>query len=342
MSESLWSMADELVDRAPSARALRAHGLHLLAGARLRALGRAVPEEILVEEYRAALATLAVPALLERARAAYGGQLMVMKGPEVALRYPDPVLRGYRDIDLLADDAEAAERALLAAGFQTMGSADVDDVGYHVCPLVWPGLPLCIELHRWPHWVEGLERPPVQELFDAAEPSGLGVAGILAPAPHHHALLLAAHAWAHEPLRRLVEFIDVAAFIEETDRQAVGTLARRWGCERVWHTAESAVDSLLYGTGRSLALRTWARHLRGARERTVLENRVQRLAGPAWGLPMREVPRAVLGAGASHVRRHDDERWRTKLVRTGRLIRGAASPISEYPAFEPTTREGTE
>jgi hypothetical protein len=341
MSEVLWRTTDELVDRAPGQRDLRAHGLQLLAGARLRALGRPVPEEILVDEWRAALATLAVPALLQRARAAYDGQLMVMKGPEVALRYPDPVLRGYRDIDLLADDAEAAERALLAAGFQAMGTAEVDDVGYHVCPLVWPGLPLCIELHRRPHWVEGLEPPPPRELFDAAEPSRLAVAGILAPAPHHHALLLAGHAWVHEPLRRLVELIDVAALTAETDREAVRTLARRWGCERVWHSTELAVDSLLYGAAPPLALRTWARHLHGARERTVLENRVQRLAGPAWGLPMRQVPRAVLRAGAWHVRRHNGERWRTKLARTSTLVRDIARPISEHGCLEPTSTEGT-
>jgi len=340
--ETLWSATAELVERAPTSRALRAHGLHLLAGARLRALDRPVPEEILVEEWRAALDTLAVPVLLERARAAYDGQLMVMKGPEVALRYPDPVLRGYRDIDLLADDAEAAERALLAAGFQAMGTAEADDVGYHVCPLVWPGLPLCIELHRRPHWVEGLEPPPVRELFDAAEPSRLSVAGILAPAPHHHALLLAGHAWVHEPLRRLVELVDVAALTEETDRRAVRALARRWGCERVWDTTESAVDALLYGARTPLALRTWARHLNGARERTVVENRVQRLAGPAWGLPPREVPWAVLSAGALHVRRHDGERWRTKLARTRSLVRDAARPISQHPAFEATTRVETE
>ena len=330
VSEVLWRATDELVDRAPGPRGLRANGLQLLAGARLRALGRPVPGEILADEWRAALATLAVPVLLERARAAYDGQLMVMKGPEVALRYPEPILRGYRDIDLLTDDAEAAERALLAAGFQAMGTTEVDDVGYHVCPLVWPGLPLCIELHRWPHWVAGLEPPPVRELFDAAEPSRLGVAGILAPAPHHHALLLAGHAWVHEPLRRLVELIDVAAFTEETDRKAVRTLARRWGCERIWRTTESAVDSLLYGAAPSFALRTWARHLGGARERTVLENRVQRLAGPAWGLPVRDVPRAVLGASADHVRRHDGERWRTKLARTGGHVRNSARPISEH------------
>jgi hypothetical protein len=253
----------------------------------------------------------------------------------VALRYPDPALRAYRDIDLLAHDAEAAERALLAAGFQAMGTPEVNDVGYHVCPLVWPGLPLCVEVHRHPHWAEGLEPPPVRELFDAAEPSRLGIAGILAPAPHHHALLLAGHAWAHEPLRRLAEFIDIAAFTEETDREAVRTLARRWGCERVWHTTELTVDSLVYGSARSLALRTWARHLPDARERTVLESRVQRLAGPAWGLPMRAVPGAVLGAGAVHARRHDGERWRTKLARTRDLVRNAAHPISEHAPPNP-------
>ena len=341
MNEVLWSATDELVDRAPSQRDLRAHGLQLLAGARLRALGRPVPEEILVDEWRATLATLAVPALLLRARAAYDGQLMVMKGPEVALHYPDPVCGRTMDIDLLADDAEAAERALLAAGFQTIGSPEVNDVGYHVCPLAWPGLPLRIEVHRWPHWVEGLKPPPVRELFDAAQPSRLGVAGILAPAPHHHALLLAGHAWVHEPLRRLREFIDVAAVTDGTDREAVRTLARHWGCERVWHTTELAVDSLLYGAAPPLALRTWARHLHGARERTLLESRIQRLAGPAWGLPMREVPRAVLDAGASHVRRHDGERWRTKLVRTSRLVRDAARPVSERGCLEPISTEGT-
>jgi hypothetical protein len=197
-------------------------------------------------------------------------------------------------------------------------------------------------VHRRPHWVEGLKPPPVRELFDAAEPSRLGIAGILAPAPHHHALLLAGHSWVHEALRRLIDFIDVAALTDGSDRAAVRTVARRWGCERVWRSTESAVDSLLYGAAPPLALRTWARHLYGARERTILESRVQRLAGPAWGLPMREVPRAVLGAGACHVRRIGGEPWRMKLVRTGGLVRNAARPTSEHRSFEPTPSEATE
>jgi hypothetical protein len=330
MSTRLWSAVGELVDRAPGRGDLRAHGLQLLAAARLRALGCPVPEELVVEERRAAVATLAVPALLQRARAAYDGQLMVMKGPEVALRYPDPGLRPYKDIDLLADDAAAAQRALVAAGFQAIGSPDDDDIGQHLRPLAWAGLPITIEVHRAPHWVAGLRPPPPSELFEAAEPSGLGIAAILAPAAHHHALLLAAHAWAHEPLRRLVELIDVAAVTDGMDRRALRTLARRWGCERVWHNTELALDALLYGAARPLALRTWARHLHDARERTVLESRVQRLAAPAWGMPIRGVPRAVLGACAGHLRRHDGEPWRAKLARTGRLVRDVARPRSEH------------
>jgi hypothetical protein len=330
MNTALWSAADELVDRAPGCRDLLAHGLQLLAAARLRALGQPVPEELVVEERRAAVAALAVPALLGRARAAYDGQLMVMKGPEVALRYPDPALRPYKDIDLLADDAVAAQRALLAAGFRAIGSPEDDDGGQHLRPLAWPGLPITIEVHRAPHWVAGLRPPPLRELFDGAEPSGLGVAAILAPAPHHHALLLAAHAWAHEPLRRLVEVIDVAAVLHGMDRTAVRALARRWGCERVWRNTELAVDALLYGARRPVALRTWARHLHDARERTVLESRVQRVAGPAWGLPIRSAPEALLGACAGYLRRHHGEGWRTKLARTSGLVRDVARPRSEH------------
>jgi hypothetical protein len=329
-SAPLWSAIDELTARAPGTADLRAHGLQLLAAARLRAVGDPVPKELVLEERRAAVAMLAAPVLLQRARAAYDGQLMVVKGPEVALRYPDPALRPFKDVDVLAFDAEAAHRALLAAGFETVGPADGYEKHHHLPSLGWPGLPIALEVHRFPHWVEGLAPPPVRELFDAAEPSGLGVAGVLAPAPHHHVLLLAGHAWAHEPLRRLVELVDVAALSEETDLRAVRALARRWQCERVWRSTEQAVDALARGARRPLALRTWARHLHNARERTVLESRVQRLAGPAWGLPVRTAPPAVLRACTDHLRRHEGESWHTKITRTGRIVRDAARPRSEH------------
>jgi hypothetical protein len=282
-----------------------------------------------VAERRAAIATLAVPAVLQRARAAYDGPLMVMKGPEIALRYPDPALRAFKDIDLLAGDARAAERALLAAGFEEFGPPDGYERKQHLHPLAWPGLPVTIELHHAPLWVSGLPAPPVAELMEASEPSGLGVDGVLAPNPAHHALLLAGHAWAHEPLRRLVELVDVSAVSQDTDAYALRALARRWGCERMWRSTDAAVAAVLHGASRPLALGTWARHLHQARERTVLESPVQRLAGPARALPAHRVPGAMVRAAGVHLRRHDDEPWRTKLVRTGRLVRGVSLPRSE-------------
>jgi hypothetical protein len=37
----------------------------------------------------------------------------------------------------------------------------------------------------------------------------------------------------------------------------------------------------------------------------------------------------MVRAAGVHLRRHDDEPWRTKLVRTGRLVRGVSLPRSE-------------
>ena len=331
---ALWSAIDDLVDRAPSPVDLRAHGLHLLAGARLRGLGHPVPEEVAREERGAAVATLAVPALLQRARAAYDGRLMIMKGAEIARYYRDPLLRPFNDVDLLADDADAAQQALLAAGFEELGT-EVNDIGLHLCPLAWPGLPIRIELHRRPRWVEGLAEPSVTEILGAGVPSGVGIPGILAPAPPYHALLLAGHAWTHEPLRRLAELLDIALVTQGSDRTAVRRLAQSWGCERLWRTTERAVDAVLYGAARPIALRTWARHLGDARERTILETRLLRLAGPVWCMPRRRVPSAVLGAVARLLRRHEDERWRTKIARSGRLARNAARPRSELGLLGP-------
>jgi hypothetical protein len=326
----LWAVADELVDRAPAAADLRAHGLQLLAARRLRARGLPVPVELAADERRAAIATLAVPALLQRVRAAYDGPVMVMKGPEVASRYPDPALRPYKDLDLLTDDAAEAQRALIAAGFYEFGPPDEYDRKQHLHPLAWPGLPITIELHHVPLWVAGLSPPPVSELLDAAEPSRLGVDGVLAPCPAHHALLLAAHAWEHEPLRRLIDLIDVAAVAGEADRATVRALARRWRCERVWRSTESAMAAVLDAGSVPVALRTWACHLRETRERTVLESRVQRLAGPVWALPARAMPRAMARATATHLRRHDGEPWRAKLMRTRTVVRNVGLPRSEH------------
>jgi hypothetical protein len=173
--------------------------------------------------------------------------------------------------------------------------------------------------------VDGLPAPPLAELLEAGRRSDVDIDGVLAPDPVHHALLIAAHAWAHEPLRRLVELVDVGAVSHEADAHALRAVARRWGCERMWRTTEAAVAAVLHGGSRPVALRTWARHLQQAPERTVLESRLQRVAGPAWALPARSVPPALVAAIAEHARRHDGEPWRTKLVRTGETRSGRCS-----------------
>ena len=98
------------------------------------------------------MTALAASAVLRSVRAAYGGRLMLMKGPEVAARYPEPSTRAYRDIDLLADDPAGAQRALLAAGFvererrpRPFGARSISSRSSH------PEFGLTVEIHRRPN-----------------------------------------------------------------------------------------------------------------------------------------------------------------------------------------------
>ena len=58
-------------------------------------------------ERAAAVAPRLAKVVLERAAAAYGGRLLVFKGPEIA-SYP-PGTRFFSDLDLLTDDVPAAQ-----------------------------------------------------------------------------------------------------------------------------------------------------------------------------------------------------------------------------------------
>ncbi len=282
---ALWERVDEIVDRAASVEALRLHGVELMAARAWRARGRKVPAQLRADERGAAMMAMAAPVLLTRVRAAYGGSLVLMKGPEVAAHYPEPGVRPFRDLDLLVDDAGAVQRALIAAGFVEVGDPARYEGIHHLRPLAWPDLPLAIELHREANHAAWLRPPATAELLDMTQASATGVAGLLAPVPAAHALLLATHGWAHQPLRRLLDLIDVAVVLGDEDRRLADELARRWGLERMWRTTIAAADALLQGRGRALSLRVWGRHLATVRERTVLETHLARWAGPACGLP---------------------------------------------------------
>jgi Uncharacterised nucleotidyltransferase len=329
-SDSLWARVEELIDLAPSEAALRAHGVHLIAAAVRRARARTISAGLRGDERRAAAMAMAAPLLLRRARAAYAGPLMLMKGPEIAARYPDPGVRYFRDLDLLAGDAHAAQRALTAAGFVEVGApADYEDA-QHLCPLAWPGLPLVLEVHREPSRPRWLAPVPVAAILDLAVPSATGVEGLLAPTPAAHALLLAAHAWSHKPLGRLVDLIDLAVAMPAGDRSRAGDLAQDWGWSGTWRVALGACDALIAGEHRSLSLSTWARHLEHVRDRSVLEDHVARIAAPVSTLPPRRVPAALRATLVRSMGRRGDERWEDKLKRSRLAVAHAFMDRSEH------------
>jgi Uncharacterised nucleotidyltransferase len=190
----------------------------------------------------------------------------VLKGPEVSALYPGRA-RMLVDLDLLVDDAPAAREALLRGGFE---SADrlkpVSEAFYHVNPVELPGVPLPIELHKSFRWPNGLRPASNEDLFAAAVPSTAGVPDLVAPSRAHHAVLLAAHAWAERPLQRLRDLIDVAAMAEGVDDAELERVARGWGWERLWHTTRETVGWLLGDAPKPSAVRLWARHLEPVRE----------------------------------------------------------------------------
>jgi hypothetical protein len=255
---------------------------------------------------------------------------MLMKGPEVAASYPEPRTRPYADIDLLAEDPDGAQRALLAAGFIPRADARDHSRAQHLDPLIDPELALLVEIHRRPNCPARLTAPTTDELFSLAVPSVTGIDGLLAPLPAAHALLLAAHAWAHHPLGRIGDLLDVAAILPLDQRPAAEALARRWGWRRMWQTTLTAADALLGGAPEPFALRTWARHLGTVSELSVLDNHMVRMIAPGFALPPRHVPMGVAIELRGYAELNPGERWPRKLGRTAIAMRDAFTVKSQH------------
>ena len=327
--DGLWAAVDRLVDRAPTVADIRSHRLELFAARRWRVLGREIPDDFAQLERASAVVALTVPTLLQRIRCAYAGPAILHKGPEVAVRYPDPALRLFGDIDLLVPDAEEAQQALLGAGFEVTGDAELYVDIHHLRPLRWQDLPVVIEIHSRPKWVDSLSSPTVAELLDAAEPSTVAE-GYLALPPAEHALLLAAHSWAHEPLRRLRDLVDVAAVADAADASRIEAIADRWGASRLWRATEEALAFLFASERKPVSVRTWARNLAQVRERTVLEHHLQRWFSEFWVLPPARAAATLPQTFVSDVSPGPHETWRTKLTRSGRALRNAKRRRSEH------------
>ncbi len=326
----LWREVDALIDRAPTDDDLRSHRLEVLAARRFREVGRPVPEDFAAQERFAAIVSLSASLVLKRVREAYDGPAIVLKGPEVAALYPDDALRSYGDIDVLVPDAVTTHRALLSAGFELVGDPALYVGIHHLRPLLASGAPLAVEIHSRPKWVEPLRPPSTSELFGAATESTIGVHRMLALPPEHHALLLAVHSWAHEPLRRLRDMIDIAVVASAADRGEIHRLAKRWRVERLWTTTIAVVDAVFGDRPTPWAMRLWAQNLDLARERTVLENHLQRLLSDFWALPTGTAAGRLPGRLMDEIRPEGEEGWGAKLTRSALAVRHAARPRSRH------------
>src|SRR4051812_20518114 len=142
---ALWAAVDRLVDRAPRVEDLRAHRLHLLAARRLAILGEPLPDGLAEDRRAQVTKSLIAPLLLAAVREACDGEIVVLKGPEIAARYPDPATRPFNDLDLLVEDAAQVHRALKAAGFYEIGNPRLYENIHHLRPLLLPDLPIPIE-----------------------------------------------------------------------------------------------------------------------------------------------------------------------------------------------------
>lgn len=327
---TIWAAIDRIVDGNDDVERLRSHRLHLLAARRWRARGRQVPAAVLAAERRSALTSMLVPEVLTRVRRAVDGPIIVHKGPEVAKRYPDPIARPYVDLDLLVSDADSAQRALQQAGFYAVGDPAAYVGSPHRQPLEFPELPLVVEVHESPNWPRWLGRVPTADLLAGAVDSNLAVDGVLTLAPAHHALAVAAHAWAHGPLARIGDLLDVSVMSAELDPQELRTLAASWGLARLWQTTTETADAVLRTGGRTWALATWARNLGGVRERTVFEYHLGRWAAPFSAVPFRAAVRVMGQEIGKDLRPRPGEEWGPKLGRTGQALRRAGVRKSEH------------
>jgi hypothetical protein len=326
----LWEGVDQLLGQLGPER-VSDHGLGALAARRLRAAGEALPQRLLREERAARVGGLVAPVLLSRARNAYDGPLLLVKGPELSRWYPDEA-RGFGDLDLVAADAERAQEMLLAAGFRLQpGTPDVDyERHHHLHPLEWPGLALPIEIHRRAMWPEGLPAPTNDELFGAAVPAQVGVDGLLVPDLRQHVLLLAAHAWGEVPMRKLRQLVDVLVFADRCEAAELAELASRWGFARGWRATLDAANWLLLGGAEPAFVGIWGRYLRQLRDPTVLEMHVQEWLSPFTLAPPGPALRLSLAALRRDLVPHSNETWHAKRRRMTRALLHPLAPKSRY------------
>ena len=327
---ALWSSVGGLIDRA-SIDGILVHKLAPLAAGRRRSAGEPVPEVFAAEERIASLAGMIANPVLQRIREVGEGPLVLLKGPEVAALYPANGRR-FGDIDVLTPDAPALHHALREHGFVEMETPFDHGGHHHLVPLRWPVIPLYVEVHSAPNWPQGVLPPSVEEILEAAVPSVVEVEGFLAPSRLHHALLFAAHSWAHEPLLTLRDLIDITVLAADENSADLSRGANAWNIGRIWRTTWRAIEALFFEAPPTFALHIWARHLAQVRERTVFETHLQAALHPFWERPPVSAITRSLEAVRADLRPAHGESWGMKVGRAERAIREARLPRTKRPA----------
>jgi hypothetical protein len=179
-------------------------------------------------------------------------------------------------------------------------------------------------------WPDDLRPPSNEELFEAAAPSIVGVEGLLAPHPHHHAVLLVSHAWGEIPMQNLRQLVDVLAFVEDDERSELRRLAARWKIERGWGSTLAVADWLVQGKPEPRLVGVWARYLRELREPKVFEMHVQEWLSPFWLTTPRAAARKAFHAVLRDLQPEPDQTWRGKLRQTVRAITHPRSSTTEH------------
>ena len=306
---------------------VRVHKLAPLAAWFMHERGEPIPPAFATAERGASVARLAARPLLERIRASCDGPLVLIKGPEVAGRYPGQS-RYFFDVDLLVPDPWETQRALLAAGFVEDGEFYED--AQHLRPLRWPLLGLKVEIHKHPSWPKRLEPPRPEEILEAALPSACGVEGIDTADPARHALIVAAHAWKEDPLGTMRDLVDVAALAADASEPELDRLADAWGLGKVWRTTRDTAHAVIEGQPLPRAVRVWARHLETLRERTLLESYLRQWLQGFWKLPPRDAWLETRDAVRRQLRPRAGEPRRRKLRRSAYALLHVRRPHSVH------------
>jgi hypothetical protein len=98
---------------------------------------------------------------------------------------------------------------------------------------------------------------------------------------------------------------------------------------RLWRTTDAIAAGLFLGGPRQRPLRTWARNLSAARERTVLEQHVAGWVGWHAALPRRVAARATLDELRDDLTPERGESW-GKLRRSAHAVRNAFVRRSDH------------